>query len=109
MREPNLKVCLFFISCSTVADTVIVTSKHNDDKQYIWESDANEFSIVEDPRGDTLLRGTTVSLVLKEESREFLEPHTLKNLVEKYSQFINFPIYIWESKVGGGRGGDAGA
>lgn len=82
-----------------VSDTVIVTSKHNEDKQYIWESDASQFSIVEDPRGDTLLRGTTVSLVLKEEAMEFLEPNTLRNLVEKYSQFINFPIYIWESKV----------
>lgn len=82
-----------------VADTVIVTSKHNEDKQYIWESDASQFSIVEDPRGDTLLRGTTVSLVMKEEAMEFLEPQKLRGLVEKYSQFINFPIYIWESKV----------
>ena len=23
----------------------------------------------------------------------------MRSLVEKYSQFINFPIYIWESKV----------
>ena len=78
---------------------MVVTSKHNKDKQYIWESDASEFTIAEDPRGNTLLRGTTVSLVLKEEAMEFLEPHTLKNLVQKYSQFINFPIYLWESKV----------
>ena len=83
----------------TVADTVVVTSKHNDDKQYIWESSASEFTIVEDPRGPTLKRGTTVSLFLKEEAQEFLEPQTLRSLVEKYSQFINFPIYIWESKV----------
>ena len=78
----------------------MVTSKHNDDKQYIWESNASEFSIAEDPRGDTLKRGTTVSLSLKEEAQEFLEPTKLRGLVEKYSQFINFPIYIWESKVG---------
>ena len=84
---------------SAVADTVIVTSNHNEDNQYIWESNASEFSIVEDPRGPTLLRGTTVSLALKDEAMEFLEPHTLRGLVEKYSQFINFPIYLWESKV----------
>ena len=47
---------------------VIVTTKHNDDKQYIWESDSASFSIVEDPRGDTLGRGTQVSLFLKEEA-----------------------------------------
>ncbi len=82
-----------------VADTVVVTSKHNDDIQYIWESNANEFSIVEDPRGPTLKRGTTVSLYLKEEAQEYLEPKQLRSLVQKYSQFINFPIYLWESKV----------
>ena len=84
-----------------VADTVVVTSKHNDDEQYIWESNASEFSIVPDPRGATLKRGTTVSLFLKEEAQEFLEPGSLRKLVEKYSQFINFPIYLWESKVRG--------
>ena len=82
-----------------VADTVVVTSKHNDDDQYIWELNASEFSIVPDPRGATLNRRTTVSLFLKEEAQEFLEPGSLRKLVEKYSQFINFPIYLWESKV----------
>lgn len=88
-----------FYSSFLVADTVVVTSKHNDDRQYIWESNASEFSIAEDPRGDTLKRGTTISLFLKEEAQEFLDHGTLKSLVQKYSQFINFPIYIWESKT----------
>ena len=77
----------------------MVTSKHNDDKQYIWESDSASFSIVEDPRGDTLKRGTTVSLFFKEEAQEFLGDEKLKGLVQKYSQFINFPIYLWTSRV----------
>ncbi|KYN22308.1 PREDICTED: endoplasmin [Trachymyrmex cornetzi] len=88
-----------FYSAYLVANVVVVTSKHNDDKQYIWESDSSNFSIVEDPRGDTLKRGTTVSLHLKEEASDFLEPDTIKTLVKKYSQFINFPIYLWNSKV----------
>ena len=88
-----------FYSTFLVADTVIVTSKHNDDKQYIWTSNGVEFSIAEDPRGPTLKRGSTVTLVMKEEAREYLEQNQLKQLVHKYSQFINFPIYLWESKT----------
>lgn len=52
-----------FYSAFLVADKVLVTTKHNDDKQYIWESDANSFSIVEDPRGPTLKRGTQIRFV----------------------------------------------
>lgn len=63
-----------FYSQFLVADKVTVTSKNNaDDKQYIWESTADAaFSIVEDPRGDTLGRGTRVTLHLKEDSMDFL-------------------------------------
>ncbi|KAL7982330.1 hypothetical protein Chor_009928, partial [Crotalus horridus] len=88
-----------FYSAFLVADKVIVTSKHNNDSQQIWESDSNEFSVIEDPRGNTLGRGTTVTLVLKEEASDYLELDTVKNLVTKYSQFINFPIYVWSSKT----------
>uniref|UniRef100_A0A8C4QWU4 Heat shock protein 90, beta (grp94), member 1 n=1 Tax=Eptatretus burgeri TaxID=7764 RepID=A0A8C4QWU4_EPTBU len=88
-----------FYSSFLVADRVIVSSKHNNGTQHIWESDSEEFSIIEDPRGDTLGRGTTITLVLKDEADDFLELDTIKNLVKKYSQFINFPIYIWSSKT----------
>lgn len=40
-----------------------------------------------------------MSLHLKEEAYDFLEVDTVKSLVKKYSQFINFPIYLWESKT----------
>ena len=39
------------------------------------------------------------SVHLKEEARDFLEPETIKELVKKYSQFINFNIYLWTSKT----------
>lgn len=52
-----------FYSAFLIADKVIVTSKHNNDTQHIWESDSNQFSVIEDPRGDTLSRGTTITWV----------------------------------------------
>merc|ERR1712013_765781 len=88
-----------FYSAFLVADKVIVTTKHNDDKQHIWESDANAYSVVEDPRGPTLKRGTQISLYLKEESYDFLEQDTVRDLIKKYSQFINFNIYLWGSST----------
>lgn len=88
-----------FYSAFLVADKVIVTSKHNEDKQYIWESDSASFTIADDPRGDSLKRGSTISLELKPEAKDFLEHDTVRNLVKKYSQFINFPIYLWTSKT----------
>uniref|UniRef100_A0A8C9XUI2 Endoplasmin n=1 Tax=Sander lucioperca TaxID=283035 RepID=A0A8C9XUI2_SANLU len=88
-----------FYSAFLIADKVIVTSKHNNDTQHIWESDSSQFSVIEDPRGNTLGRGSTITLVLKEEASDYLELETIKNLVKKYSQFINFPIYVWASKT----------
>ncbi|KAF7635775.1 HATPase_c domain-containing protein [Meloidogyne graminicola] len=89
-----------FYSAFLVADRVVVTTKHNDDaKQYIWESDSQQFTIADDPRGPTLKRGTQVSLHLKEEAYDFLEPDTLKKLINKYSQFINFDILLWQSRT----------
>lgn len=89
-----------FYSAFLVADKVIVTSKSNDDDvQHIWESDSSSFTIVDDPRGSTLKRGSTISLALKDEAKDFLQPDTLRNLIRKYSQFINFKIYLWSSKT----------
>ena len=88
-----------FYSSFLVADKVIVTSKHNDDDQYIWESDSTSFKVFKDPRGNTLGRGTTVSLHIKEEAGEYLQPSTLDEIIRRYSQFINFNIYLWKSRI----------
>eukprot|EP01113_Clastostelium_recurvatum_P027439 TRINITY_DN330_c0_g1_i2.p1 TRINITY_DN330_c0_g1~~TRINITY_DN330_c0_g1_i2.p1 ORF type:complete len:827 (+),score=442.28 TRINITY_DN330_c0_g1_i2:98-2578(+) len=88
-----------FYSIFLVADRVTVTSKNNEDDQYVWESNAEgSFTISKDPRGNTLGRGTRISLHLKDDAKEYLETSTIRNLAKKYSEFINFPIYLWETK-----------
>ncbi|KAF8023561.1 hypothetical protein BT93_F0924 [Corymbia citriodora subsp. variegata] len=88
-----------FYSVYLVADYVEVISKHNDDKQYVWESKADgAFAISEDIWNEPLGRGTEIKLHLREEAGEYLEESKLKDLVKKYSEFINFPIYLWASK-----------
>lgn len=88
-----------FYSVYLVADYVEVISKHNDDKQYVWESKADgAFAISEDTYNEPIGRGTEIRLHLREEAGEYLEESKLKELVKKYSEFINFPIYLWASK-----------
>lgn len=90
-----------FYSAFLVADKVTVTSKHNSDDQYIWEStmDADAaFSVAKDPRGNTLGRGTMVTLHLKDDAKEYLEHSRLVELVKHYNEFITFPVSIWESR-----------
>lgn len=91
-----------FYSAFLVADTVTVTTKHNNDSQYIWQSsidDQTSYTISEDPRGNTLGRGTLITLHIRDDSTEFLEESKLRELIKKYSEFITFPIYLWTEKV----------
>jgi heat shock protein beta len=85
-----------FYSAFLVADKVTVTSKSNDDDtQHVWESTADaSFSIVEDPRGNTLGRGSRITLHLKEDALDYLNEAKLKEVTGKFSQFIQYPIYV---------------
>ena len=88
-----------FYSVYLVADFVEVRSKHNsEDKQWIWESKADGAFAISEDEGEPLGRGVEVNIYLKEEAQEYLEEDKLKELVEKYSEFINFPIYLWNSE-----------
>jgi len=88
-----------FYSAFLVADRVTVTSKANDEKQYIWESTADaSFIIKEDPNGSTLGRGTRVTMHLKEDALEFTGESTIRDLIMRFSQFVQFPIYLQTRK-----------
>jgi len=89
-----------FFSAFLVADRVVVTSKHTDDDQYIWESEAGKnFTIKRDLTGEDLIRGTRIDLYLKEDMSEFLEEKKLKELIKKHSEFIGYEIKLYCEKT----------
>jgi len=87
-----------FYSAYLVAEQVTVISKHNDDSQYRWESDAGGTFRVTPDDSDTVTRGTKIILKLKDDMAEYLEERRLKDLVKKHSEFISFPIELQVEK-----------
>ncbi len=89
-----------FYSAFVVADRVEVTTrKAGEDQAWLWAS-TGEGSFTIDS-AERPVCGTTVSLHLKPDASEFLEPARLRSVVRTYSDHIGFPIVL----VGEGEGG----
>ena len=88
-----------FYSTFMVTDEVTIETRHanQDSVGYRWKSlGEGKFSIEEIDRAK---RGTKISFVLKEESKEFAEEWRVKQIIKKYSNFVDFPVYVGEEKV----------
>lgn len=91
-----------FYSAFLVANQVAVSSKSDKDpKQHVWISnaDSGDYTILEDPRGTVMKRGTEIVLKLKDEHAKFLDQDEVKKAMETYASFYPYPIYIEITKT----------
>ena len=86
-----------FYSAFMVADTISLTSrKAGEEDAYTWVSTGSgDFEVIPSDRAE---HGTSIVLKLKEDAKEYLELHTLKGLVHRYSEHVSFPIKLPEKE-----------
>ena len=82
-----------FYSSFMVADKVDVLSrKAGNNKACLWTSDGKTGYTIEDSSRDN--QGTTVTIYLNDEGKEFASKWQLDSIIKKYSDHISFPIFL---------------
>ena len=81
-----------FYSVFMVADEVTVETKADDAQGCLWRSSGEGTYTIE--KIDREKRGTRISFTLKEDAKEFAEAYRVESVIRKYSNFVDFPIYL---------------
>ena len=99
-----------FYSVFMVADKVEVISKsvfEDSDKATLWESSGEEKYKLKEVSKEN--NGTDIIIYLNDDNKEFAEDGRIRFLLEKYSQYINFPLNLVTSENDSTRINDADA
>jgi molecular chaperone HtpG len=83
-----------FYSAFMVADEVKVHTRswRAEGEELVWISDGKTGYEIEDSSGQS--RGVKIVMHLKEELAEYAEETRIKHLIERYSNFVGFPIFL---------------
>lgn len=83
-----------FYSAFIVSKNVqVISTKYDADETYSWESDGlGSYNISKIDKSEK--KGTSIVIMLDKDSKEFLEKEKIQQIVSKYSDNINFPIYL---------------
>ena len=88
-----------FYSTFMVADNVVVESlsARPGGEPVRWSCQGGaEYSI--EP-GTRATRGTTVTLHIREDAADFLDEDKVKEIVQKHSDFVNWPVFVGENRA----------
>lgn len=83
-----------FYSVFMVAEKVIIDTRtyQTESQAYRWVADGSGEYAIED--SDKTDRGTSITVFLKEEDKEYLEKQRIEEIIKKYSNFVPFPVKV---------------
>ena len=82
----------FYASFSVAEKVEVLTRKAGEKQAWLWTSDGkSSYSIAEAERNDP---GTSVTVYLKKEDKDYIEEARIRNIVRTYSDHISIPIML---------------
>ncbi len=89
-----------FYSVFMAANKVVLTSRsaNQDEQPAVWTSDGSGTYTVETLEEDCP-RGTKIEIHLKDDSDEFADESRIKTVIQRYSNFIPFPVLVNDKQV----------
>ena len=82
----------FYASFSVAEKVEVLTRKAGEKQAWLWTSDGkSSYSIAEAERNDP---GTSVTVYLKKEEKDYIEEARIRNIVRTYSDHISIPIML---------------
>lgn len=85
---------VFIVTKEIILDTL---NADKDSKPYKWISKGEDKFIIE--KGEIDHRGTKISFKFSDEHKEFADPERIKLILKKYSNFVDFPIFVNDEEV----------
>ena len=87
-----------FYSAFMVADSVdVVTRKAGEKESWKWSSDGKGQFTIEPAERE--VSGTTVTLNLKKDAKEYLEDVRVRHIIKTYSDHISFPVKLGDEAL----------
>ncbi|MEP4036054.1 molecular chaperone HtpG [Pseudophaeobacter sp.] len=87
-----------FYSAFMVASQVdVITRKAGEAEAWLWSSDGKGSFTIEKAQRDS--SGTTVTLHLKKDDKEFAEEARIRHIIKTYSEHISFPIKLGDETL----------
>ena len=87
-----------FYSAFLVANQVEVYTKTHDGDEFVWRSTASKEYTIDPVAEATLKRGSRLVLHLKDDAKDYLDETTLKDIINKHSQYVDYDIELMTVK-----------